>query len=225
MAQDRHPTARDLRTRHLRFVREIRQLCAENPGAHARLRRGVGKDIDQVSGMHEFIAHWLPDKRNRERDRAYYAVAALIAHQPRHVLRDERENRKQVTKETEAESSADVYGPSFGRALAEPVLKSHREERARRGDSTRRRLDLLVRQSPTGLHRYLPPAARLLRQYETEPDWAQLLTDLTRWPWNAADIGSRWQRDYFRALRQDEWAKKNETDVAQAVPAPGSSTA
>ncbi|MGW1143649.1 type I-E CRISPR-associated protein Cse2/CasB [Streptomyces sp. NPDC002454] len=222
MTEDRDAMARARRTEHLRFVREIQQLCAENPGAHARLRRGVGKDVDQVSGMHEFIAHRLPEKRNRERDRAYYAVAALIADQPRHVVRGEDEGKQK--KDTEAEQPAGTYyGPSFGHALAVPILTSPPQERSRRSDSTRRRLDLLVRQSPAGLHRYLPPAARLLRQYGTDIDWAQLLTDLARWPWNAADIGSRWQRDYFRAVHQDEWAKRDEADIDQAVPAPGTS--
>lgn len=216
MAEDRRAEARECRADHLRFVREIRELCADSPGAHARLRRGLGKDIDQVSGMHEFIAHRLPEKRNRERDRAYYAIAALIADQPRHVVRD------RPVADTEAEQSNDAYGFSFGRTLAESALKAPAQERQRRRDSTRRRLDLLVRQSPTGLHRYLPPATRLLRQYETEPDWAQLLSDLTNWPWYAADIGSRWQQDYFRTLHRDEWRKKDETDAAQAVPAPGS---
>jgi len=218
MTEDRDAAARARRTEQLSFVREIRQLCTNNPGAHARLRRGVGKDVDQVAGMHEFIAHWLPDKRNRERDRAYYAVAALIADRPRHVVRG------RPTDDADAEQSIDIYGPSFGRTLAESVLDAPAEERSRRRDSTRRRLDLLVRQSPTGLHRYLPPATRLLRQYGTEPDWAQLLNDLTRWPWNAADIGSRWQQDYFRALHRDEWKKKDRTDAAQAVPEPGPST-
>ncbi|RFU85192.1 type I-E CRISPR-associated protein Cse2/CasB [Streptomyces triticagri] len=216
MAQDRDAAARARRTEHLRFVREIQQLCADSPGTHARLRRGVGKDVDQVAGMHQFIAHWLPERRNRERDRAYYAVAALIADQPRHVVRD------RPTDDSDSEQPTDPYGASFGHTLAEAVLNSPAQERPRRRDSTRRRLDLLVRQSPTGLHRYLPPATRLLRQYETEPDWAQLLTDLTRWPWNEADIGSRWQQDYFRTLHRDEWKKNNETDAAQAVPEPGS---
>ncbi|MEV1010387.1 type I-E CRISPR-associated protein Cse2/CasB [Streptomyces sp. NPDC049881] len=197
---------------HLRFVREIRQLCAGSPEAHARLRRGLGKDIDQVTGMHEFVAHWLPDKRNRERDRAYYAVAALIADQPRHVVRG------RSADDTEEEQPIGTYGPSLGHTLAEAVLNSPAQERPRRSDSTRRRLYLIVRQSTGGLHRYLPSVTRLLRQYETEPDWAQLLNDLTRWPWNAADIGTRWQQDYFRALHQNGWKKKDETDAAQAVP-------
>ncbi|MFI6984194.1 type I-E CRISPR-associated protein Cse2/CasB [Embleya sp. NPDC050154] len=218
MTEVRDTAARARRTEHLSFVQEIRRLCADNPGVHARLRRGVGKDIDQVTGMHEFIAHWLPDKRNRERDRAYYAIAALIADQPRHVVRD------RPADDTEVEQPIDTYGPSFGHTLAEAVLNAPAQERSRRRDSTRRRLDLLVRQSPTGLHRYLPPATRLLRQYEAEPDWAQLLNDLTRWPWHAADIGTRWQQDYFRALHRDEWKTKDKTDVAQAVPQPGSSS-
>ncbi|MDT0476187.1 type I-E CRISPR-associated protein Cse2/CasB [Streptomyces griseoviridis] len=217
MAEDRDAAATVRRLEHLRFVREINQLCAESPGAHARLRRGVGKDIDQVTGMHEFIAHWLPEKRNRERDRAYYAVAALIADQPRHVVRG------RSAHDTEAERPPGAYGSSFGRTLAESVLSSPAQDRSRRSDSTRRRLNLLVRQSPAGLHRYLPSATRLLRQYETEPDWAQLLHDLTRWPWHSADIGSRWQQDYFRTLHHDGWRKKDETDAAQAVPEAGSS--
>ncbi|MDI5968608.1 type I-E CRISPR-associated protein Cse2/CasB [Streptomyces sp. SL13] len=218
MAEDREAAVRTRRTEHLCFVREIQQLCADSPGTHARLRRGLGKDLDQVAGMHEFIAHWLPEKRNRERDRAYYAVAALIADKPRHAIRD------RSVDDTEAEQSASLYGASFGRTLAESVAKAPKGERSRWSDRTRSRLDLLVRQSPTGLHRYLPSATRLLRQCETEPDWAQLLTDLTRWPWNAADIGSRWQQDYFRTLHRDEWRKRDETDAAQAVPEPGSPT-
>ncbi|MFE0268902.1 type I-E CRISPR-associated protein Cse2/CasB [Nocardiopsis alba] len=218
MAEDRDAAVRARRIEHLRFVREIRRLCAESSEAHVRLRRGAGKDIDQVPGMHEFIAHWLPEKRNRERDRAWYTVAALIAGQPRHVLRGRSD-----AEDDEEERTATAYGISFGRTLAQAVLDSPAKERSRRGDNTRRRLALLVRQSPAGLHRYLPSATRLLRQYETEPDWAQLLSDLTRWPWYAGDIGGRWQQDYFRTLHRDTWRKKDEADVAQAVPDPGTS--
>lgn len=216
MAEGRDSAARARRKEHLRFVREIQKLCADNPGAHARLRRGLGKDIDQVPGMHEFVAHWLPERRNQERDRAYYAVAALIADQPRHVVRSES------VDDTEAEQPIGAHGASYGHTLAEAVLNSPEQERPRRRESFCRRLNLLVRQSPSGLHRYLPPVTRLLRQHETEPDWAQLLSDLTRWPWNAADIGARWQQDYFRTLHRDEWKKKDESDAVQAVPEPGS---
>ncbi|GAA3196747.1 MULTISPECIES: type I-E CRISPR-associated protein Cse2/CasB [Streptomyces] len=217
MAEDHDAAARARRTEHLRFVSEIQRLCADSPEAHARLRRGLGKDVDQVAGMHEFIAHWLPERRHRERDRAYYTVAALIADQPRHVVRG------RPADDAEPEPLTGPYGSSFGHTLAESVLNSPAQERPHRRDTTRRRLSLLVRQSPTGLHRYLPSATRLLRRYETEPDWAQLLNDLARWPWNAADIGSRWQQDYFRTLHRDEWSKNDKADATQAVPQPGSS--
>jgi len=203
-------------------VLEIKTECAK-PGTRSKLRRGLGKDVDEVPSMHEIVAPWLPEHRSRESERAYYAVASMIADRPRHSSdsssRDAEPPESTVARsENEPdEKTASPYGVSLGATLAQAVFAAAPHERERRIAGTRRRLDILVRQSTSGLHRYLPSSVRFLRQCEVEPDWAQLLTDLTFWPDYAGDIGRRWQQDYFRLLHKADWDRADRDDFAVSL--------
>ncbi|MDT0407738.1 MULTISPECIES: type I-E CRISPR-associated protein Cse2/CasB [Streptomyces] len=77
------PTRRDV---YEKYVAWINETCATDPGARVALRRGLRRDLDDVRGLHRIVAAWLPHGVTPEEERAYYAVAAMIADQPRHAF-------------------------------------------------------------------------------------------------------------------------------------------
>jgi CRISPR type I-E-associated protein CasB/Cse2 len=62
-----------------------------------------------------------------------------------------------------------------------------------------RRLHALCRLSLDGLHRQLPAIVLRLRSEQVPVDWAQLLDDMARWPWDRDRITKRWLQDYYRS--------------------------
>lgn len=214
--QDRYVQNRALRREHVSVVRHFVQLCAHSPEAHARLRRGLGKDVDEVPGMHEFVAPLLPAGLHPEQQRAYYTVAALLADRPRHAFPEPKDD-EQAGSDTKGDPETEPWGPSLGVALAEAVTNGRRAELERRKARGRSRIGLLVRQSVPGVHRYLPSTIRFLRECEAEPDWAQLLTDLYWWPWSADRIGRIWQQDYFRGVDSSAWERSRKKDESAGL--------
>lgn len=210
-AQDRYAQDRAQRREHLKVVRRFEQLCAHSPEAHARLRRGLGKGLDEVPGMHEFVAPLMPGGLHPDQQRAYYTLAALLADRPRHAFPEPDED-EQSAGDSNGDTETEPWGQSLGMALAEAATNGRRAEQERRKDRARSRIGLLVRQSVPGVHRYLPSTVRFLRDNEVEPDWAQLLTDLRQWPWSADRIGRIWQQDYFREVNRAAWERSRKKD-------------
>ncbi|MBX6765662.1 MAG: type I-E CRISPR-associated protein Cse2/CasB [Actinomadura rubrobrunea] len=159
------------------FVAEVLTLC-EDPGRRSALRSGLGRPLDECHRMHKVIAAKVPEDRDT-RQRAYYAVAAMIASLP-----------PQARGEPPADTPA---GRNFGQCLAEGVGRGVLRESAAEA-----RLDLLTRQSVDGLHRHLPAVVRILADSPSAIDWAQLLLDLQRWEDNRDQIARRWLQSFYR---------------------------
>ncbi|MFD9592082.1 type I-E CRISPR-associated protein Cse2/CasB [Kitasatospora sp. NPDC059973] len=204
----------------------------DDPGVRAALRRGVGRDIDDVPFMHRFVASWLTDEQLRDQDvqRAHYAVAALIAAQ-RRTQYTAAGTAVPGTGETPPEpatangaagsapAAATPYGRSLGRSFADGVGNAGTGGGLREA-SAEARLGLLTRQSIDGLHRHLPGAVRQLRERGVDVDWAQLLLDLCRWRRNSGEIKRRWLQDYYRALQSEGERRAREADrlIEDAAP-------
>ncbi|MHC5906409.1 type I-E CRISPR-associated protein Cse2/CasB [Streptomyces sp. S6] len=204
------------RRRLLEFTGDIEELCRDDPGARVALRSGLRRDLDHVPRMHRFVAKWLPRDSSEAEQRAYYAVAAMIAAQPRSSYADpDDEPGTDPEQETPAEPepqdggdspAAERYGASLGHAFALAVYESPERERTMREATAEARLNLLTRQSLGGLHRHLPASVGYLRDLEVPVDWAQLLSDLASWPAYSDRIARRWLQHYYiernRALSQ-----------------------
>ncbi|MEU6934819.1 type I-E CRISPR-associated protein Cse2/CasB [Streptomyces sp. NPDC046374] len=221
--------------REVRFVAWVEQLCAADPGARSALRTGLRKNLDAVPQMHRFVASWLPsDTTPEDTQRAYYTVASMIAAQPRTALATPAPEGEgdvpDVSAVTDtpqpAPSAAPGYGPSLGIAFARAVVQSPGRDKAMREATAESRLNLLTRQSLPGLHRHLPAAVAYLRACDVPVDWAQLLTDLTRWQQHAGRISRRWLQDYYRLREKDTReaaAQRDEETAAQPSPADAAS--
>ncbi|MGC0334895.1 CRISPR system Cascade subunit CasB [Streptomyces sp. SAI-170] len=68
------------------FVDRVETLCARDPGVRVALRKGLRRDVDDVRGLHRVVAEWLPENCPPAEERAFYAVAAMIADRPRHTF-------------------------------------------------------------------------------------------------------------------------------------------
>lgn len=196
------------------FTTWIEKRSAEDPGVRAALRRGVGKDLDEVPFMHRHVASWLSDEQTRDRDvqRAHYTVAVLIAAQRRDQYNVPTADAVAASASAEAAlggaqpAAGPVRGHSLGRAFADGAGAGLRES------SAETRLNLLTRQSVDGLHRHLPAVTRQLREHGVAVDWAQLLVDLCRWRRHSGDIKRRWLQEYYRALQADGEHRAREAD-------------
>ncbi|MFJ9646519.1 type I-E CRISPR-associated protein Cse2/CasB [Streptomyces sp. NPDC101206] len=199
----------------------VERLCAEDPGARAALRSGLRKDVDAVVRMHRFVAPWLPqDRTPREVQQAYYAVASMIAAQPRSVA----VVGEGATGPAQGDSGGVVPGPegvggtglvrgsSLGAAFAAAV-GGGREAVMREG-TAETRLNLLTRQSLPGLHRHLPASVAYLRSLDVRVDFAQLLADLSHWQRHSGRIARRWLQDYYRIRARDAYEAAKKADQA-----------
>ncbi|MFF1627424.1 type I-E CRISPR-associated protein Cse2/CasB [Streptomyces sp. NPDC058272] len=215
------------RQRLVAYTRWVEQICRDDPGARTALRSGLRRHLDDVPRMHRFVAPWLPHGGPvpESEQRAYYAVAAMIAAQPRST---HTSPQPEVGLEPDADSQAAPqrpaprYGTSLGLAFALAVTASGGREREMRESTAETRLNLLTRQSINGLHRHLPAAVGYLREVGVPIDWAQLLSDLTAWPVHSGRISRRWLQDYYRQRSQTlrEQADRADQDEAEN-PSPG----
>ena len=195
------------------FVTRMETLCASDPGVRVALRRGLRRDLDDVRGLHRIVASWLPDNPSQAEERAFYAIAAMIADRPRHTFttsettgpaetlpadQNDDTSAPAIAQETTAPPARlrrDSLGASYARAVLAQAGRGLREETAEA------RLNLLTRQSLPGLHRHLPGSVRHLRDTGADIDFAILLDDLATWPQRSKTIARRWLQDYYRLRR------------------------
>lgn len=184
-------------SRETRFVAAIQRVIRD-PGTRAALRRGLGRPPGRAPQMHAVVAPWLPGDPQPAVERAYYAVAALMAHQP-------RTSAGFGTDAEEPEAS-----PNLGASFAEAVRTGRMRE-----DTSAARLHLLCRQGVDGLHRHLPRAVTQLQVAGVRIAWERLLKDLATWDRDRDEIAKRWLQSYYRQLHPD----RNSTPTA-AVSSP-----
>ncbi|MFC8201877.1 type I-E CRISPR-associated protein Cse2/CasB [Streptomyces sp. NPDC057298] len=222
------PDDRTARRRRLvAFTRWIEELCRDDPGARTALRSGLRRGLDDVPRMHRFVSPWLP--RNGQvpesEQWAYYAVAAMIAAQSRTSYApsdtDGGPDSAAVPDPASEPTASDTapaprYGQSLGYAFALAVTESPGREREMRESTAEARLNLLTRQSLSGLHRHLPAAVGYLRETGVPIDWAQLLSDLVAWPTHSKTISRRWLQHYYLQRTKALSEHADRTDQAEA---------
>ncbi len=174
-------------SREARFIAAIQRMIRD-PGTRAALRRGLGRPPGRAPQMHAVVAPWLPGDPTRSLrpavERAYYAVAALMAHQP----------RTSAGLRTDAEEPE--APPNLGASFAEAVRTGRMRE-----DTSATRLHLLCRQGVDGIHRHLPRAVTQLQVAGVQIAWERLLKDLADWDRDRDEIAKRWLQSYYRRLQ------------------------
>lgn len=225
-------------SRREKYIATIQHICQTDPGARSALRSGLRRDMNAMTRMHRLIAPWLrqgsltPDNEQR----AYYAVAAMIADAPRHTFNRVEEEEAtppqpdtstsghttgedHTTATTPLESddhSTRRYADSLGKAFATAVAKASHRERKMRANTAEARLHLLSRQSSHGLYVHLPASIRYLRELDVPIAWTGILDDLIAWPTHAKRISRRWLQDYYWHLEKAEREAPDQEDWSTA---------
>ncbi|MEU4496964.1 type I-E CRISPR-associated protein Cse2/CasB [Streptomyces sp. NPDC023998] len=220
------------------FAASVLRRCESDPGARSALRSGVRKDLNAVPRMHTVIAHLVPAQASEDSQRAYYAVAAMIAEQARRTdpggdqAAPAGHDDPDTTTATEnGEPRKQTYGVSLGAAFALAVTEGPGRERLMRRSTAESRLNLLCKQSVTGLHRHLPASVRYLRSLDVPVDWGQLLQDLVDWRRYSGRITRRWLQDFYRRCQEMELRNADQADRQdltageEGSPAPAASRA
>jgi CRISPR system Cascade subunit CasB len=214
-------------SRYRAYTQAVLKKCEGDPGARSALRSGVRKDLDSVPRMHRVIAHLVPQDVSEDTQRAYYAVAAMIAEQARRggdaTNVDETAATQAAAQVAEAGETTAVreaerdreYGSSLGTAFALAVVRSPGHERKMRRGTAESRLNLLCKQGLTGLHRHLPASVRYLRSLDVPVDWARLLQDLVDWRRHSGRITRRWLQDFYRRLQEEERRLRDQADTKE----------
>lgn len=210
------------------FTDWVAQVSRDDPGARSALRSGLRKDLDSVRRMHRLVAPWLPEGRSADVERAYYAVAAMIASQPRGALaapdpESTDDDPAHADGEQMPAKSMRRRRVSLGTVFATAVAEGPGREKEMRAGTAESRLNLLTRQSVNGLHRHLPASVGYLRSLDVDVDWAQLLDDLSNWRRNSGRISRTWLQDFYRLRARDAARQADEADekelAADAEPA------
>ncbi|MGW8376010.1 type I-E CRISPR-associated protein Cse2/CasB [Streptomyces sp. ODS28] len=183
-----------------KFVNWVYDQC-EDPGRRAALRSGLGHPLDKCRRMHAVIAHRVPRQYGEPTERAYYAIAAMVASLPPAARRSTA-----AGKPAQADTARNL-----GRCLADSQVRQTTAEA---------RLSLLSRQSLAGLHRHLPPTVRMLADRPGAVDFAQLLLDLIRWDKRRDQVARSWLQTYYRAAFEAERKAAQEADEGEAPSAP-----
>jgi len=215
MSSPARAPARGVDTGLLRWHAErlVAEVQKANPARRAALRRGVGHPPEHVSvrAAHATVARHIPSGADASTEWALYAVAALIAAQPRPARDEEAAANGDAEPDTAdeqptsnedtvvvAEAPPTASEPTnLGATLAAAVLAQRLKS-----DTTEARLHLLCRQDLAGLHRQLPRLSAHLRSSQTPVpiDWVTLIADLAQWGINRDQVAKRWLQSYYRAL-------------------------
>lgn len=165
------------------FVTYLETLAAaDDRGALAALRRGLGRPPGTVPDMFPYVVRRLPDnvRPGSWEEHCYYLIAALFAYHP-------------------VGAPDGNLGSHFARAL-----DSHNPDR---NEATERRFVALLTAHPDDLHFYLRQAISFLRSKdETSVNWHQLMWDLRDWGYAERRTATqkRWATQFWRRSANDD---------------------
>ncbi len=185
-----------------KLAREVTRLTKRSPADRSVLRHSLGKAPEDVAlGVHRIVVPLLPKEATAEAERAYYAVAALIASQSRQA-RDQADSDDapdEAADDATLEKVPDGTRQSAGRlrhnlgySLARAVHEGSNEK------NLEDRLQLLARQDTDGVHRHLPRLILQLRGDQVRIDWGVLVHDLTRWARDPRHVAKEWAQEFYR---------------------------
>ncbi|MBF6063510.1 type I-E CRISPR-associated protein Cse2/CasB [Nocardia terpenica] len=194
------------------MVSGVAQVVNSSTGARAALRRALRRppDSDQARNAHRIVAPYLPGGADTATERAFYAVASMIAAQPR-TATDSEQDIGAVEETVEAHvaesdggdravgDTSESLGKMLGRATALGAVKF---------DSMEKHLHLLCRQQLHGVHQHLPRLILRLRRERVDISWARLIVDLATWPYGRDRITKRWLQDFYRTHHAITAARK-----------------
>jgi CRISPR system Cascade subunit CasB len=154
-------------TREQPFVDYLESL-RENRGALAGLRRGLGRAPGEAREMYPYVVPWVALDAPRDREAAYYLIAALYAFHP-------------------MPGGSGNMGAHFTRTF-EPGGDRTAVERRFTGLLTAHHDDLPF---------HLRQAVGVLKSKDVPVDWRRLLADLLAWSHPDGYVQKQWARAFW----------------------------
>ncbi|NKQ37701.1 MAG: type I-E CRISPR-associated protein Cse2/CasB [Chloroflexi bacterium] len=163
------------------FITYLESLTqADDRGALAALRRGLGQPPGTVPDMFPYVVPRLPNNAypGSWAEQCYYLIPSLYALYPE--MGDGRN-----------------LGSHFARTLQHDAEKDKAVER---------RFTALLAAHPQDLPIYLRQAISFLRSKEIPVNWHQLMWDILAWdkPDKLPRIQKRWANEFWRLQKQDD---------------------
>jgi CRISPR type I-E-associated protein CasB/Cse2 len=200
------------------MVAGVVEAMNSSTGTRAALRRALRHPPDsaQARNVHRIVAPYLPDRTEPATERAFYAVASMIAAQPRSARDAERveidtQSAEGPGDDAVAESGGDRVEDNSGKSLGR-ILGRATALGTVKFDSMEKHLHLLCRQQLHGVHQHLPRLVLRLRAELVEIGWAELAVDLANWPYRRDRITKRWLQDFYRTHNAITAARKKNSD-------------
>jgi CRISPR system Cascade subunit CasB len=144
-------------------------------GALASLRRGLGQPPGTAAEMFRYVEPFLPQKRSRVQEAAYYLVAALFALHP---------------------ESASMGNMGGHMRACNPERKDD--------DALERRFTVLLAAHPDDLPDYLRQAVSFIKSKEVPVNWNQLFWDLQDWDDEDRRVQKRWANAFWSRTQPTE---------------------
>ncbi len=161
------------------FVTHLESL-AEDRGALAALRRGLGREPGAAPEMYPYVVPYLPAYATPGSwpEQVYYLVAALFALHP-------------------GGAQTGSLGAHFGRAV---------DAQSGGSEAIERRFSALLTAHPDDLHFHMRQAVSFLKSREIAINWHQLMWDLLSWSQSQQQtrVLKRWAADFWRRHSQNE---------------------
>lgn len=156
------------------------ETLAEDRGALAALRRGLGQPPGTVADMYPYVVRRLPNEAypNSWMEQSYYLIAALYAFHPE--------------KGT---------GRNLGHHFAQTL-----DPDPERNKAIERRFTALLTAHPDDLSFYLRQVVSFLRSKEIAINWHQLMWDILAWehPDRRTRIQKQWAAQFWRSREEEE---------------------
>jgi CRISPR system Cascade subunit CasB len=144
------------------------KILAEDRGALAALRRGLGKPPGAAPEMFPYVVPHLPERVNRQDEAVYYLIASLYAYHP-----------------------ADISQGNLGTHMAGCIQGDAGRQ------AIERRFVALLSAHTDDLGEYLRHVISFLRSREHSVNWSQLLRDLCAWDHPDRYVQRNWARDFW----------------------------
>lgn len=146
------------------FIVRLQKLADEQErGALAALRRGLGQPLGTAPDMFRYVEPYLPQKRGRAQETAYYLVAALFALHPKFT---------------------GVGNMGTHMRACDPEGKN--------SDALERRFTALLAAHPDDLPEYLRQTVSFLKSKEIPVNWNRLFWDLQNWDDEDRHVQKHW---------------------------------
>lgn len=140
---------------------------AENRGALAALKKGLGRPLGTVTSMHRYVAGWANSSYESTND-MYYLVASLFAYYPEHT--DENEN------------GGDIY---------------RKVQDTFRSDNIEKRFIILLDSDEQTFAKHLQRMVGLAKSKNIKINWKTLLYDLCYWTHEDGFVQKNWARAFW----------------------------